>query len=174
MALKLVATYSKRLGLPGYSSHQFSVCIETEITRPEDIEDESERLYETLQRSVDEQIQRTGFVPRSGYGQNGTNGSSNGSHAANGHRPRRANGHNGNSLHGQWQCSQKQQDLILKLIDDNQLNKHDIEAYASEQFGGKGVKHLDTKEASTLIEHMFTLVAPKVNRGRQPAGDYRS
>ena len=30
MALKLIANYSKRLGLPGYSSHQFSVCVETE------------------------------------------------------------------------------------------------------------------------------------------------
>ena len=32
MALKLIANYSKRLGLPGYSSHQYSVCVETEIS----------------------------------------------------------------------------------------------------------------------------------------------
>ncbi len=32
MAIKLIANYSKRLGLPGYSSHQFEVSIETEIT----------------------------------------------------------------------------------------------------------------------------------------------
>ena len=31
MAIKLVANYSKRLGLPGYSSHQFSVSVETEL-----------------------------------------------------------------------------------------------------------------------------------------------
>ena len=31
MAIKLIANYSKRLGLPGYSSHQFEVSIETEI-----------------------------------------------------------------------------------------------------------------------------------------------
>jgi len=30
MAIKLIANYSKRLGLPGYSSHQFSVSVETE------------------------------------------------------------------------------------------------------------------------------------------------
>lgn len=165
MAVKLIATYSKRLGLPGYSSHQFSVCVETEIINPDDIRGESARLYETLQHSVDEQIQHPGFMPQDG---GGTNGAS--KRHLNGKRSHLVNGH---SFHGQWQCSQKQQDLILKLIDDNQLNKHDIEAYASGQFGGKGVKHLDTKEASVLIEYMFTLTAPKVNRGRQPAGDYR-
>ena len=37
MALKLIATYSKRLGLPGYSSHQFSVCVETEISNIDDV-----------------------------------------------------------------------------------------------------------------------------------------
>jgi hypothetical protein len=30
-AVKLIANYSKRLGLPGYSSHQFSVSVETEL-----------------------------------------------------------------------------------------------------------------------------------------------
>ena len=31
MAVKLIANYAKRLGLPGYSSHQFSVSVETEL-----------------------------------------------------------------------------------------------------------------------------------------------
>lgn len=68
MALKLIANYSKRLGLPGYSSHQFSVCVETEISNIDDVAGESSRLYDTLQRSVDEEIQRTGFIPDQGYG----------------------------------------------------------------------------------------------------------
>lgn len=63
MALKLIANYSKRLGLPGYSSHQFSVCVETEISNIDDIAGKSSRLYSTLQQSVDEEIQNTGFVP---------------------------------------------------------------------------------------------------------------
>ena len=32
MAIKLIANYSKRLGLPGYSSQQFSVSVETELS----------------------------------------------------------------------------------------------------------------------------------------------
>ncbi len=179
MAVKLVANYSKRLGLPGYSSHQFSVCIETEITHPEDISGESARLYETLQRSVDEQIQHTGFVPQGRYGQNGINGSSNEHQNGNGSHARNGNGngtndhsHTGSSFLGKWECSQKQQDLILKLIEDNQLSKQGIEDKAIEQFG-TGVKHLDTKQASALIEWIFTLITTQTGRGRRPTGAYR-
>ena len=68
MALKLIANYSKRLGLPGYSSHQYSVCVETEISNINDVAGESSRLYQSLQQSVDEEIQHTGFVPDHGYG----------------------------------------------------------------------------------------------------------
>ena len=68
MAIKLIANYAKRLGLPGYSSHQFSVSVETELHDATDIAGESARLYESLQKSVDEQIQQTGFVPPDGYG----------------------------------------------------------------------------------------------------------
>ena len=62
MAVKLIANYSKRLGLPGYSSHQFSVAVETEISNVADAAGESERLYQLLQQSVDSQI-ATGATP---------------------------------------------------------------------------------------------------------------
>ncbi|MFR1319787.1 MAG: hypothetical protein ACLSCR_05700 [Akkermansia sp.] len=45
MAIKLIANYSKRLGLPGYSSHQFEVSIETEIPHTSELASETERLY---------------------------------------------------------------------------------------------------------------------------------
>ena len=53
MAIKLIANYSKRLGLPGYSSHQFEVSIETEITHTSELASETERLYGSLQAAVD-------------------------------------------------------------------------------------------------------------------------
>lgn len=156
MALKLIANYSKRLGLPGYSSHQFSVCVETEIGSIEDVGDESNRLYHTLQRSVDHEIQRTGFVPQGGYGTALTNGKS----------PQ-----NGSSLNGHWQCSEKQQDLILKLIDDNQLDKAEVESLANQHFN-RGVKELDRKQASTFIDELFVMIASRsasTNRSRNGA-----
>ncbi|MFN4872548.1 MAG: hypothetical protein ACK5JP_01930 [Akkermansiaceae bacterium] len=48
MAIQLIANYSKRLGLPGYSSHQFSVSVETELVATDNIAQESERLYQLM------------------------------------------------------------------------------------------------------------------------------
>jgi len=143
MALTLIATYSKRLGLPGYSSHQFSVCVETEITSIDEVGDESNRLYHTLQQSVDHEIQTTGFVPQDGYGI--TNGND---------RP------NGASSPARWRCTEKQQDLILKLIEDNHMIRADIEVIAVERYG-KPIGNLDRKEASTFIDELFGMVNAK-------------
>jgi hypothetical protein len=49
MAIKLSAAYSKKAGLPGYSSHSFSVSIETELQNLDNVREESARLYESLQ-----------------------------------------------------------------------------------------------------------------------------
>ena len=148
MALKLIANYSKRLGLPGYSSHQFSVCVETEINNIDDIAAESTRLYATLQQSVDDEIQHTGFVPEHGYGMdgkpNGQNGSNRNGHACNGHT-------NGDA----WACSDKQQDLILKLVDEHNLDKGQVDDISRQMFDGAGVRSLNKLQASGLIDRLI-------------------
>ena len=68
MAVKIIANYSKRLGLPGYSSHQFSVSVETELTNTDNVHTEASRLYKTLQLAVDREMMSTGFVPDAQYG----------------------------------------------------------------------------------------------------------
>lgn len=74
MAIKLIGNYAKRLGLPGYSSHQFSVSVETELSDSGDIQGEAARIYALLQDAVDREIQETGFVPGDEYGlHNGSN-----------------------------------------------------------------------------------------------------
>jgi len=147
MALKLIANYSKRLGLPGYSSHQYSVCVETEISNINDVAGESSRLYQSLQRSVDEEIQHTGFVPDHGYGMEGkTNGNGNGS-------ANRTNG-NGNGNGDGWTCSDKQRDLILKLVDEHQLDKGQVDDTSRDMFG-VGVRELNKLQASGLIERIL-------------------
>ncbi len=145
MALKLIANYSKRLGLPGFSSHQFSVSCETEITNVDDVASESARLYETLQQSVDEQIQATGFVPDADYGNNG--------HVAPVNRIK-TNGQKANGNGEGWQCSDKQRDLILKLINEHSLDKAEIEELSVDMFS-KGVKQLNKLQASGLIDHLL-------------------
>jgi len=154
MALKLIANYSKRLGLPGYSSHQFSVCVETEISSIDDVAGESSRLYRTLQQSVDDEIQHTGFVPDEGYGiseQGARNGHRNG-HTA----PTNGNGHsNGHAANGDaWACSDKQRELILKLVDEHGLDKGQVDGTSHDMFG-IGVRELNKLQASGLIDRIL-------------------
>ncbi len=151
MAIKLIANYSKRLGLPGYSSHQFSVSVETELMTTDDIPGESERLYQLLQSNVDEQIQSTGFIPPSTYGMDPAEFSSD-LHPAN------QSSTSGNSASWQrgpaWRCSDKQRDLILRIVEEHQLDKAGIETLANERFG-KGVRSLNKVEASGLIDELL-------------------
>lgn len=81
MAIKLIANYSKRLGLPGYSSHQFEVSIETEIGNTSELPFETERLYSSLQSAVDAQIRQVGFIPDASYGSRGVSGATLPAHA---------------------------------------------------------------------------------------------
>ena len=144
MAIKLIANYSKRLGLPGYSSHQFSIEIETELVTTDDVAAESARIYELLQTNVDEQIRNTGFVPPTGYGMDESPSAAN------------TNGHpNGVSpANTAWNCTAKQRELIEKLVAEHNLEKNAVEDLAVERFG-KGVRLLNKVEASGLIDELL-------------------
>ena len=127
MALVIEANYSKKVGLPGYSSHQFSLTLKAEITDINQVPAESARLYRLLQDGVDTSIQQVGWLPE-------------------------AKPTNGN--HEQWNCTPKQQDLIIKIVDDNRLDKAEVEKLAMDRFG-KGVRQLNKLEASGFIEELF-------------------
>ena len=64
------------------------------------------------------------------------------------------NGTNGGPLNGRWKCSDKQRDLILKLVDEHRLDKQQVEELALERFG-KGVRALGKLEASGLIDELL-------------------
>ena len=125
------ANYSKKLGLPGYSSHQYSLTVRAELNDLNQVEAESKRLYSLLQGSVDREIQQTGFLP-------GNNGN------GNGHLP----------ADDRWNCSEKQRNLILKIVDESKLDKGEVEKLAQERFG-KSVRGLNKLEASGLIEELI-------------------
>lgn len=145
MAIKLTATYSKRLGLPGYSSHQYSVTVETELVATSDIPAESERLYQLLQSDVDRQMLHTGFVPPHDYGME----------AAADPNPASETEQLITTLPStDWKCSVKQKDLILKLVDEHHLDKNEVDHLARQRFG-KGVRQLNKLEASGLIDELL-------------------
>ena len=146
--ITLEANYSKKIGLPGYSSHQFSITLRSEIADLSKVQDESARLYQELQHAVDTSIQEVGYLPEANGKANGkhTNGHSNGNGHGNGHHT------NGNGS-DKWNCSDKQRDLIIKIVDEHKLDKNDIEKLSHERFS-KGVKALNKLEASGLIDEL--------------------
>lgn len=157
MAIKLIGTYAKRLGLPGYSSHQFSVSIETELVDTGDIQGEATRIYRLLQDAVDREIQQTGFVPGHDYGEvPNVNGRPS-------HLPP-----NGSRGAERWNCSDKQKELILKLVAENHLDRDAVEDLALERFG-IGVKQLNKLQASGLINELLETGAQD-----QPQGHFRN
>ena len=135
----LEANYSKKLGLPGYSSHQYSLTVRKEVGDISQVENESRQLFATLQSNVDRDIQNTGFLP-------GTNGNGNGN--------RNAGNGNGHRSEDRWNCSEKQRNLILKIVDESKLDKAEVEKLAQDRFG-KSVKALNKLEASGLIEELI-------------------
>jgi hypothetical protein len=179
MAIKLVALYAKKIGLPSYSSHQFSISVETDLVDTGDIQGEAKRIYHLLQDAVDREIQHTGFVPGDEYGlrDNGSSGhTANGNHNGNGNRHHRlngANGHNGNGSNGhsdRWSCSDKQKELILKLVTENELDRDSVEEIALDRFG-VGVKQLNKLQASGLIAELLELSGK--SNSRQSNGNGR-
>jgi hypothetical protein len=149
MAIMLEANYSKKLGLPGYSSHQYSLTVRTELSDLTQVAVESAKLHTTLQDSVDRELQKTGFLPESKPAVPRYNG--------NGHNGR--NGHtNGNE--DRWACSNPQRDLILKITDEHQLDKNRVEQLAQDRFG-KGVRQLNKLEASGLIDELLEMTGQK-------------
>lgn len=173
MPIILEATYSKKLGLPNFSSHSYVVSLQTEITDLGQVEAQSAQLYAILQKTVDKELQQVGFLPESA--ENGSNGgrsrtrqypSPNGSNGhvrpSNGHSAR--NGQNGRQSDEAWACTEKQRGLILRIVEDNRLNKDDVEGMARQLFG-VGVVECDKMQASQLIEELLESTGAKRNQG---------
>jgi len=171
MAVTLSANYSKKLGLPQFSSHSFSASVEVELTDLSRVESECQKLYSLLQQSVDQEIQQVGFIPEPhSYG---TNGRSNGKASYAGYspygntRPNGSNGHtttsNGNGDH--WNCTEGQRGFLLRIINENKLNKQDVEDL-SQQLYQMGMKRLNKLQASQLIEELLAKTGKPSGRTR--------
>jgi hypothetical protein len=172
MAVTLTLTYMKKLGLPQYSSHSCSITVEVEVTDLAQVPEQSSNLYRLLQSSVDAEMHEVGFMPDVAYGIgdskqiNGDGAQSN----ANGHSSRQ----NGNTQQRTvrqnrneepWNCTDGQRGLILRLINENRLDKNEVESMAQQLFGC-GVKQLDKLQASQLIEELFEKAGRPPQRSR--------
>ena len=163
MAITLEANYSKKIGLPGYSSHQYLLTLRTELSDFSQVSAESQRLHALLQASVDREIQQPGWLPSGVARRTATTASPTRVTATATVTARRATA-TAMVTAKQWNCTPKQQQLIIKIVDENRLDKQDTEWLAMDRFG-KGVKQLNKLEASGFIEELFE------RHPRQRSGD---
>ena len=155
MAVILQITYSKKLGLPGFSSHSCSVSLTTEIQDKEMAAEESAKLYQLLQTAVDKEIQQVGWMPEATYGIAEVARA-----PVNGHS-RHSNGNSHRQSHNtgggeRWNCTEGQRGFILRIINENNLQKQQAEDLAQQLFG-VGVRQLNKMQASQLIEELLAL-----------------
>lgn len=133
MAILIEANYSKKLGLPNYSSHQYSVTVRTELNDLSQLPQANAQLYALLQESVDSQIQNPGHVPGD---------------VPVPPPPKQP-------VKGGWSCSERQQELIQKLVKDLGLTWDRVKARCLSRFG-KDVKGINKVEASGFIHELMT------------------
>jgi len=145
MAVIFEAAYSKKLGLPNFSSHSYVVSVRVELPDISQVPEESSKLYKMLQDAVDKEIETVGFLPdATRYGMNGGNNG----HQTNGN----SNGHRSNGEG--TPITPKQLDLINKIVRENNVNKDDVENLSVQMFGA-GVSKLNRMQASNLIDELF-------------------
>jgi hypothetical protein len=177
MAIKLSANYSKKLGLPQYSSHSFSASVEVELSDITQVEAEVQKLYALLQHSVDQEIQHSGFLPEAN---SRPQNNGNGQHQENNGRTYQINGSGRQHSSGQhqqakpvgdaWNCTDGQKGFILRIVNENPSITKQVAEDLSQQLFGIGVKQLNKMQASQLIEDLLVKAgkpAPRQSRWQQ-------
>ena len=167
MAIKLSANYSKKLGLPQYSSHSFSASVEVELSDITQVEAEVQKLYQLLQQSVDQEIQHPGYVPAA------TSSGTSRSEPQQKGRPQPVNGHGRPPIPAspdRWNCTDGQRGFILRIVNENPGITKQVAEDLSQQLFGIGVKQLNKMQASQLIEDLLVKAgkpAPRQTRWQQ-------
>jgi hypothetical protein len=137
MAILLEFKYDKRLGLPGYSSHDFGVSMRTEVNNVEEIKEESERAYRLLQQSVDAQLSNPGFIT-----------------SENGKEPESKGNQTKETDPEKWNCTERQRGLILKILSQNDLPESAVEQVAQD-LHGQPMATLGKMQVSTVISEVL-------------------
>jgi hypothetical protein len=156
MAITLEANYSKKLGLPAYSSHQYSITVRTEVNDLSHIHEASTHLYRQLQDAVDRDIQQTGFLPSPMPASAPSPATSLGA------SPGRVSF---NRQPGEWTCSLKQKGLIERLMKDHGITRDALEELAQSRFRAP-LAALNKMQASGLIDELIGTYGPTKGRAR--------
>ena len=138
MAILLEFSYGKKLGLPGYSSHNFGVSMKAEVNDTEAIPEEAAKAYSILQESVDSQIANPGFVP-SGNGKVIQT-------LPNGDKPK--------TDPDDWNCTVRQKGLLMTILERNNLDPEVVEDL-SQEIHGRSMSDLGKMQVSAIISEVL-------------------
>ncbi len=164
MAVIIKCAVGKTIGLPGYSSYRFDISANAEVANMEDIPAEAQRAYETLMASVDQEMSKNaGWLPESG-----NQPTQNTSFQRGGVSNSRGT-QNQASPSAVWSCSDKQQSLIQKLMDEHNIPFAELDELAHNRFNC-GLKQLNKMSASGLIDELFSTYTSKPKSGYQRGG----
>ena len=140
MAVLLDITYSKKLGLPNYSSHSLGIGLKAEVANLDEVRGEVEKAYSLLQQSVDSQIVHSGFVSNEDKGENGTDQVQKTQVKVNG----------GATDPDKWNCTVRQRGLIVSVIERNGLDLRVVDDLAND-LCGKPMSGLGKAQVSEVI-----------------------
>ena len=122
MAVILDINYSKKLGLPNYSSHSLGIGLKAEVANLGEVQGEVEKAYSLLQSAVDSQIVHQGFVSNES---NEVNGSVQGQKV----QPK------AKTDPDSWNCTIRQRGLILSILERNDLDPKVVAGLAGDLCG---------------------------------------
>ena len=162
MAVLLDITYSKKLGLPNYSSHSLGIGLKAEVANLDEVRGEVEKAYSLLQQSVDSQIVHSGFVSNEDKGENGTDQVQK--------TQVKVNGNESKTDPDSWNCSVRQRGLIVSVIERNGLDLRVVDDL-SQELHGRPMSDLGKSQVSEVIGQVLDRWGrhPKVN-GRTAGG----
>jgi len=149
MPVIITACVSKKVGQANYGSAGYSLTVQSEVSNLDQVREESRRLYNLLNDSVKSEL----------------------------------SGENQEEKRAEWptivrntpqkyKCSDKQRDLILKIINENEVDRADVESLSLEMFGNSDLKSLNKLQASGIIDELLQRYGKKSTRGTTPSGRF--
>ena len=156
MALTITATVSKKVGKPNYGSEGFTLTVQSEVSNMDQVQEESHRLYLLLNDSVNQELSGSTTEPA----------------PKNGEWPKLIPSTTTTPTSRAWRASDKQRDLILKIIDENEVDRGDVESLSLEMFSNSNLQELNRLQASGLIDELLQRYGKKSTRGTTPSGRF--
>ncbi len=154
MALTITATVSKKVGKPNYGSEGFTLTVQSEVSNMDQVREESHRLYLLLNESVTQELEGSSDTP-----------------SKNGEWPKLVPAA-ATPTSRVWRASDKQRDLILKIIDENGVDRGDVESLSLEMFSNSNLQELNRLQASGLLDQLLQRYGKKSTRGTTPSGKF--